>query len=76
MDERRKWKNANKGKRKNYRRLRNELKGPTDKAIFRTCEEIMEFQRTGSYYLMYLKTKVGNKIMGFKILPSETLKGI
>jgi hypothetical protein len=61
MDERRKWKKVNKGKRKNYRRLRNELKSPTDIGIFRTCEEIIEFQRTGNYYLMYLKTMVGNK---------------
>jgi hypothetical protein len=52
----RKSTNKNKGK-KNYRRLRNELKSPTDKAIFRTSDEIMEFQRTENYDLMNLKTK-------------------
>jgi len=58
MDERRNWKKINKEKgRKNYRRMRNELKSPTDKAIFRTCEEIMEFQRTENYDLMNVKTK-------------------
>jgi hypothetical protein len=58
MDERRNWKKINKEKgRKNYRRMRNELKSPTDKAIYRTCEEIMEFQRTENYDLMNVKTK-------------------
>jgi hypothetical protein len=41
MDELRNWKNVNKDKRKNYRRLRNEVKSPTDKEIFRICDEIM-----------------------------------
>jgi hypothetical protein len=39
--------------RKNYRRLRNELKRATDNAkkeyIENICNEIMEFQRTGRY---------------------------
>jgi hypothetical protein len=47
--------------RKNYRRLRNELKRVTDKAkkeyLGSICAEIMEFQRTGHYDLMYMKTK-------------------
>ena len=62
MDERRKWKSVNTEEgRKNYRRLRNELKRNTDNAkeeyIENTCNEIMEFQRTGSYDFMYMKTK-------------------
>jgi hypothetical protein len=62
MDERRKWKTVNTEEdRKNYRRLRNELKRATDNAkkqyLENICKEIMEFQRTGRYYLMYMKTK-------------------
>jgi len=63
MDERRKWKivNTEEG-RKNYRRQRNELKRATDNAkkeyLENTCNEIMEFQRTGCYDLMYMKIKV------------------
>ena len=62
MDERRKWKNVNTEEgRKNYRRLRKELKRATDNArkeyLENICNEIMEFQRTGSYDLMYMKTK-------------------
>jgi hypothetical protein len=62
MDERRRWKNVNtKEGRKNYRRLRNELKRATDNAkieyLKNICNEIMEFQRTGCYDLMYMKTK-------------------
>jgi len=62
MDERRKWKNVNTEEdRKNYRRLRNELKRTTDNAKKEYLEnifnEIMEFQRTGSYDFMYMKTK-------------------
>jgi len=45
----------------NYRRLRNELKRATDNAkkeyLENICNEIMEFQRTGRYDLMYIKTK-------------------
>ena len=52
--------NAEEG-RKIYRRLRNELKRDTDNAkkeyLENTCNEIMEFQRTGLYDLMYMKTK-------------------
>ena len=62
MGERRKWKNVNNGDgRKNYRRLRNELKRATDNAkkeyLENICNEIMEFQRTGRYDLMYMETK-------------------
>ena len=60
MDERRKWKNVNTEEgRKNYRTLRKELKRVTDNAkkeyLENICIEIMEFQRTGRYDLMYLK---------------------
>jgi len=63
MDERRKWKNVNTEEfRKNYRRLRNELKRATENAkkeyIEYTFNEIMEFHRTGSYDLIYMKIKV------------------
>jgi hypothetical protein len=62
MDERRKWKNVNTEEgRKNYWRLRNELRRATDNAkkeyLKNICNEIMEFQRTGRYDLMYMKTK-------------------
>jgi len=62
MDERRKWKNVNTEEgRNNYRRLRNELKRATDNAkeeyLKNICNKIMEFQRTGRYDLMYMKTK-------------------
>ncbi|PNF29416.1 hypothetical protein B7P43_G07044 [Cryptotermes secundus] len=62
MEERRKWKNVNneEGRRK-YRRLRKELKRATDRAkkeyLEKICNEIIEFQRTGRYDLMYMKTK-------------------
>jgi type I site-specific restriction endonuclease len=51
MDERREWKNVNNEEgRKNYRRLRNELKRATDKSkkeyLDNICDKIMEFQRT------------------------------
>jgi hypothetical protein len=57
MDKRRRWKNASTEEgRKNYRRLRNELKMATDNAkkeyLENICNEIMEFQRTGCYDLM------------------------
>ena len=63
MDERRKRKNVNTEEgRRNYRRLSNELKRTTEKAkkeyLENACTEIMEFHRTGRYYLMYMKTKV------------------
>jgi hypothetical protein len=62
MDERRKWKNVKTEEgRRNYRRLRNELKRATKKAkteyLENACTEIMEFHRTGRYDLMYMKTK-------------------
>ena len=62
IDERRKWKNVNnvEGK-KNYRRLKNELKRATDNAkteyLENICNESMDLQRTVSYDLMYMKTK-------------------
>jgi len=47
--------------RKNYRRLKNELKRATDKAkkeyIGIKHDGIMEFQRTEHYDLMYMKMK-------------------
>ena len=57
VDERRKWKNVNtEESRKNYRRLRNELKRATDSAkkeyLENICNGIMEFQRTGRYDVM------------------------
>ena len=67
MDEGRKWKNVNKEEsRKNYRRLRNELKrateNPKKEYLENICNEIMRYQRTGYYDLMYRKTKeVGRK---------------
>jgi len=62
MDERRKWKNVNTEEgRKNYRRLRHKLKRATDNAkkvyLENICNKIMEFQRTGHYNLMHMKTK-------------------
>jgi len=62
MDKRRKWKKVNtKEGRNNYRRLRNELKRATGSAkkkyLENICNEIMEFQRTARYDLMYMKTK-------------------
>jgi len=62
IEERRKWKNVNneEGK-KNYRRLRKELKRATDNAkkeyLENVCNEITEFQRTERYDLMYMKKK-------------------
>jgi hypothetical protein len=62
MEERRKWKTVNNEEgRKNYRRLRNELKRATDKAkkeyLESMCDKIMKFQGTGHYDLMYMKMK-------------------
>jgi hypothetical protein len=62
MDKRRKWKNVNTEERsKNYRKLRKELKRATDKAkkeyLENICNELMEYQRTGRYDLLYMKTK-------------------
>jgi hypothetical protein len=48
-------------RRKNYRRLRNELKRETDNTkkeyLDSICDKIIEFQRTGRYDLIYMKTK-------------------
>jgi hypothetical protein len=82
MDERRKWKkvNTNKG-RKNYRRLRNEFKRATDntkkKHLENICKEIMEYQRTGRYDLMYTKTKElsWKKTQGIKNIGTEDSQG-
>jgi len=62
MDERRKWKTINTEEgRKNYRWLWIELKRFTHNAkkeyLENICKEIMEFQRTRRYDLMYMKTK-------------------
>ena len=62
MGERRKWNNVNNEEGwRNYRRLRNELKRATETAkkeyLENICNEIIEFQRTGRYDLMYMKTK-------------------
>jgi hypothetical protein len=62
MDERRKWKKVNTEEgRKIYRRMRNKLKRAADNAkkeyLENICNEIMKFQRTGRYDLMYMKTK-------------------
>jgi len=62
MDEQRQWKNMNNEEgRKNYRRLRNELKRATDKSkkeyLDNICDKIMEFQRTGCYDFTYTKAK-------------------
>jgi hypothetical protein len=62
IDERRRLKNVNTEEdKKKYRRLRNKLKRTTDNAkkeyFENTCNEIIEFQRTGRYDLMYMKTK-------------------
>jgi hypothetical protein len=54
VGDRRKWKDVNNEEgRRNYRRLRNELKRATETArkeyLENICNEIMEFQRTGRY---------------------------
>jgi len=62
MDRRRKWKTVNTEEgRRNYRRLRSELKRATENTKKEYLEnarpEIMEFHRTGHYDFMYMKTK-------------------
>jgi type I site-specific restriction endonuclease len=62
MGERKKWKNVNNEEgRRNCRRLRNELKRAKETVkkeyLENICNEITEFQRTGHYDLMYMKTK-------------------
>jgi hypothetical protein len=83
MDERRKWKNVNnKEGKKNYRRLRNELKRATDNTkkeyLESICSGIVEFQRTGRYDLMYMKIKElsWKENHGIQNITSKTLKGI
>jgi type I site-specific restriction-modification system R (restriction) subunit len=48
-------------RRKNHRRLTNELKTTTHKSkkeyLKSICYDIMEFQRTGRYDLMYMKSQ-------------------
>jgi hypothetical protein len=57
---RRKWRNINTEEgRRNYRKLRNELKRTTDMPKRNnTYKEITEYHRAVRYYLMYMKTKV------------------
>jgi hypothetical protein len=62
MDKQRKWKNVNNEEgRKNYRRQRNKLKRAMENIkkeyLESMCNEIIEFQRTVRYDLMYMKTK-------------------
>ena len=83
MDERRKWKNVNNEEgRRIYRRLRNELKRATETArkgyLENICNEIIEFQRTRRYDLMYMKTKeLGwNETQGIQSIASKTPRGI
>jgi len=82
MGERRKWKNVNNEEsRRNYRRLRNELKRATEMAkkeyLENICNEIIEFQRTGRYDLMYVKTKeLGwNETQGIQSIGIEDSQG-
>ena len=84
MGERRKWKNVNNEEgRRNYRRLKNELKRVTETAkkeyLVNICNEITEFQRTGRYDdLMYMKTKeLGwNETQGIQSIDIEDSQGI
>jgi len=82
MNERRKWENVNTEEgRKNYRKLRNELKRATDNAkkvyLENIRKEIIEFQRTGRYDLMYMKTReLGWKeTQGFQNIGIEDSQG-
>jgi len=59
MKERKKWKNVKTEEdRKNYIRLRNELKRAIDNAekeyLENICNEIMEYQTIGCYDLIYI----------------------
>jgi len=81
-DERRKWKNVNnEDRRRNYRRLRDELKGPQKRPKKEYLEiisnEIIEFQRTGRNDLMYMKTKeLGwNETQGIQSIGIEDSQG-
>jgi len=62
IDERKKWKNVNtEESRMNYRRLRNKSKIVTENAkkeyVGNICKKTMEYQETGRYNLIYMKTK-------------------
>jgi len=61
MDERRRWKYVNNQEgRKNYRRLRKELKDTQTRLrrnVLTAWYKSMEFQRTGCYHLIYMKAK-------------------
>jgi len=82
MDESRKWKNVNTEEgRKNYRKLRNELKRATDNAkkgyLENTCNEIIELQNTERYSLMYMKPKelCWKETQGIKNIGNEDSQG-
>jgi len=82
MDERRKCNNANTDEgRRNYRRLWNELERATEKAkkkyLENACTQIMEFNKTGFYDLMYMKTKeIGwKKTQGIQNIGIEDSQG-
>jgi hypothetical protein len=68
--------------RQNYRTLRNEFKRATNDAkneyLESICDEIIEFQRTGRYDLMYMKTnELGWKQNhGIQIIGIEDSQGI
>ena len=62
VDKRKKLKNVNTEEgRTNYRMLRQKLRRATENAkkeyLENICNEIMEYERTGRYDLMYMKTK-------------------
>ena len=52
---------CNQQRRNNHRRLTHEMKRITHKSkkeyLMSVCDEIMEFQRTGCYNVMYMKTQ-------------------
>ena len=82
MGKRRKLKNVNNEEgRRNYRRLKNELERATETAKKEyhenICNEIIEFQRTGRYDLMYMKTKeLGwNETQGIQSIGIEDCQG-
>jgi hypothetical protein len=68
MDERRKWKNVNNEGRNTYQKTEEQTERATDKATMEyfqsVCDNIVEFQRTGRYDLMYMKTKELDKKRG------------
>ena len=82
MGERRKWKDVNNEKgRRSYRRLRNDLKRDRETAkkeyLENICNEIIEFQKTGCYDLMYTKTtELGwNETQGIQSIDIEDSQG-